>query len=212
MTTVAEIRRLVPDASVVYYGDSENCPYGDRSKTELLRITSEIVQKLQKQGAEIIVIACNTATTQCIRELRKSFPSLTFVGTEPAIKVACDSGCHNILLMATSGTIKSTQVKRLITDNIDKQTINLLPCPGLADLIEITVSPGENSSFYVNKSIKAKLDDLLLDLHEREIIDGVVLGCTHYVYLKSVIQAYFPNAKIVDGNLGVAKRVQSLLD
>lgn len=207
-TTAQEIQRLLPDATIFYYGDHDHCPYGGRSQDELIEITTKIVANLVRQGTQLIVIACNTATTQCIHALRKRFPQITFVGTEPAIKVACNAGCQNILLMATPATVKSAQVQRLIAKNITHQEISLLPCPGLANLVENTPL----NELVTNPKIITRLDDLLLSVPHREMIDGVVLGCTHYIYLKQVIQKYFPNAQLFDGNLGVAKRVKDLLN
>lgn len=208
MTTAAEIQRMLPDAKIIYFGDSEHCPYGERTQGDLVHITADIVADLQKQGAEVIVIACNTATTQCIRFLREKFPDLTFIGTEPAIKVACDLGCENILLMATPSTIKSAQVQKLIQRYIASQEVTLLPCPGLAELVEKSVV---NGVLQDTPELAGLLSNLLGKVADHEKIDAVVLGCTHYIYLKSEIQKLFPNAELVDGNLGVAKRVKEVI-
>lgn len=198
-TTLTEIQKVLPDAKTVYFGDSKNCPYGEKSQNELIKITSEIVERFTRAGATMVVIACNTATTQCIKTLREKFPGLTFVGTEPALKIACDRGYQNILLMATPVTIRSQQVARLVEKNVINQGLTLLPCAGLAELVEAAAP------------VEAKLEELLSPIPNRDKIDAVVLGCTHYVYLKPQIQSYFPNAELIDGNSGVAKRVASLL-
>ncbi len=209
-TTLKEIQTLLPGVQTIYFGDREHCPYGEKSQSELIEITSEIVAKMEQAGATMIVIACNTATTQCIRALRERFPRLTFVGTEPALKVACDHGCRNILLMATLSTVKSRQVERLVEDNITDQHLTLLPCAGLAELVEEAVV-GEDAC-PLNAGLVAKLDELLLPLPERDKVDGVVLGCTHYIFLRPYIQRYFPNAELIDGNAGVARHVKELLE
>lgn len=212
MTTKLAIEQLIPQAKVIYYGDSANCPYGERSQAELIQITTRIVESFQQQNAKIIVIACNTATTQCIHALRQRFPDLTFIGTEPAIKVACDNHCNNILLMATSGTVKSLQVQRLINKFVTDQKVSLLPCPGLADLIEKSATfINGDIKFHNMDTIHQKLDTLIKNIPDRNQTDAVVLGCTHYIYLKPEIQKYFPNAKLLDGNYGVAKRTHAIL-
>ena len=209
ITTASTIQELLPDTKILYYADSEHCPYGERTQADLIDITSNVVSNLAVQGAELIVIACNTATTQCIHALREKFPSLTFVGTEPAIKVACDASCQNILLMATPSTITSAQVQRLCNRYVTTQNLTLLPCPGLAELVEQAVTTQQDLS--TSTPIQAKLTELFSTLPNHDGFDAVVLGCTHYIFLKDLIQKYFPYAKLIDGNLGVAKHVQKLI-
>ena len=149
----------------------------------------------------MIVIACNTATTRCIDFLRNKYPNMIFVGTEPAVKVACDNQYKNTLVMATPLTINSPRLSSLVNENIrDEESVTLLPCDGLANAIE-------NSN---NDEIDAILDKLLTYYINKDI-NAVVLGCTHYPIIKDKIQEYFKDAVIIDGNIGVAKRVKELL-
>ncbi len=211
-TTLEALRRELPEADFCYIVDREHHPYGEKADAELAEATAEVVTKLQDWGAKLVVIACNTATTKCIHQLRKLFPEITFVGTEPAIKLAADAGCQKILVLATPNTVTSEQVRRLIAANITDQEINLLGCPGLAELVEAEFgnATGELRAQPKLDQIRAYLETLLKDL-DKESFDGVVLGCTHYVLLRELIQGLFPNAKIFDGNLGVAKHVKSLV-
>lgn len=103
-TTLGAIRSLLPENEYYYIGDHKNCPYGTKTQAELIEITTHIAQRLASWGAEMIVIACNTATTRCIRALRQRFPDIIFVGTEPAIKLACDADCQEILLPASKSS------------------------------------------------------------------------------------------------------------
>ncbi|MBR3172374.1 glutamate racemase [Candidatus Saccharibacteria bacterium] len=196
-TVLAAIKELLPNEEYFYIGDSENCPYGEKSDEELMQIVRGHVETLKKWGARIIVIACNTATTRCIAKLRNEYSELKFVGTEPAIKLAAGTGAKRILVMATPGTIASERTARLMKEYQQKrQKIRLLACPGLADAIE------------ANKGVKEKLMELLSKIPEPEV---VVLGCTHYSLIKLEIQEFFPEAKLIDGNKGVAKRVEELI-
>ena len=90
-----QIKRL-PEYDYLYYGDEKNNPYGEKTEEELIQITSDIVRNFQKRGCKLIVIACNTATTRCMKKLREMFPEVIFVGTVPAIKVACDKAAAKI--------------------------------------------------------------------------------------------------------------------
>ncbi len=193
---MAAIKERLPEAEYFYIGDSRNCPYGEKTDEELMKITRKHVETLKKKGARIIVIACNTATTRCIAKLRQEYPELKFVGTEPAIKLATETGVKRILVMATPGTIESERTARLMAEyQRPRQKIRLLACPGLADVIE------------AGAGIDEKLAELLAKIPAPEVI---VLGCTHYSLIKPEIQKYFPEAKLIDGNEGVAKRVVEL--
>lgn len=201
LTTLDEIKKLLPKEDYIFYADSKNNPYGSKNNKELLEITKKIVEFLISKNVKIIVIACNTATTKCIDKLRRIFPQMIFVGTEPAVKVACDNNYKNTLVLATPGTISSKRFKKLVDVNKkENQNIYLLACDGLANAIE------KNDK----SKIKELLDKYLLPYKNKEI-DAIVLGCTHYPHIKSQIHNYYPNAKIIDGNNGVARRVKQQL-
>ncbi len=197
-TTVLEaIKKVLPNEEYKYIGDSKNCPYGEKSDEELMRIVRGIVDELYDWGAGIIVIACNTATAKCIDKLRELYPKIEFVGTEPAIKLAVATEAENILVMATPGTVESERLHELVRDNkMNNQKIELLACAGLADVIE------------KDKNV----DEILSRLLEgKKNYDVVVLGCTHYSLIRDRIQKYFPEALLIDGNDGVASRVQQIV-
>ena len=202
LTVLKELRKLLPNENYIYYADSKNNPYGEKSDSELMDIVTNIVDFLISREVKIIVIACNTATTRCINRLRKMYPDMIFVGTEPAIKVACDKNYKNTLVMATPGTIKSERTHELVKLNKKRdQKITLLPCKGLADAIESG-----------NKDNVNKVLHKLLDKYVDEDIDSIVLGCTHYPHAKKNIKELFPKVKLIDGNKGVSKQVKRQLE
>lgn len=202
LTTLREIRKLLPNENYIYYADSKNNPYGEKTYDELLNIVTNIVEYLLKEDVKLIVIACNTATTKCIKALREKYPDIPFVGTEPAIKVACDKNCKNTIVMATPGTIKSERLHELIVQNKKKtQKITLLPCKGLADTIE-----------FKSKEDVDKLLYKLLHKYQDKDVDSIVLGCTHYPHAKKNIKKLFPKARLIDGNKGVARQVKRILE
>ena len=205
-TVLAEIKKALPGAEYRYIGDSANCPYGDKTDEELMRIVCGHVETLREWGAEIIVIACNTATTRCIKRLREMYPEIKFVGTEPAVKLAAESGATRILVMATAGTVAAERTKKLAQDNQRVgQEIVLLACPGLADAIEKDEDVDEILDMVLDGSESG-------DRNSRYgTPDVVVLGCTHYSLIRNKIQKRFPNAKIIDGNEGVKNRVLGII-
>lgn len=202
LTVLKELRKLLPNENYIYYADSKNNPYGEKSDSELMNIVTNIVDFLISREVKIIVIACNTATTRCINRLRKMYPNMIFVGTEPAIKVACDKNYKNTLVMATPGTIKSERTHELVKLNKKRdQKITLLSCKGLADAIESG-----------NKDNVNKVLHKLLDKYVDEDIDSIVLGCTHYPHAKKNIKELFPKAKLIDGNKGASRQVKRQLE
>lgn len=202
-TTVLEaIRRRLPEVEYMYIADSKNCPYGEKSDEELYEIVCKNVEKLREWGAGIIVVACNTATVKCIDKLRRDYSELRFVGTEPAVKLALVSGAQKVLVLATPNTIESERLHTLALQNTtDGQRVDYVACPGLAETIE--------KNFKENPGVILKKLDELLSFDEQ--YEVVVLGCTHYPLISDMIQEYYPNAKLIDGADGVAKRVQSML-
>lgn len=202
LTTLEEIKKILPNEDYIYYADSKNNPYGEKNTDELFKITKNIVDYLISENVKIIVIACNTATTKCISMLRDAYPNMIFVGTEPAIKVACDNNYKNTLVMATPGTISSDRTHELIDNNIKKnENIYLVACDGLANAIE-----NKNDSL---------IDSILhkyLDPYKNYNIDAIVLGCTHYPIIGDKIHSFFPNSVLIDGNKGVANQVKKQLE
>ena len=198
------VQEVLPDEEYIYLADTKNCPYGDKPFDELYQIVTNNVTNLIKQGAELIIIACNTATTQCIDPLRRDFPSLQFIGVEPAIRLAAKTNANQILVLATPGTIKSARTKLLVQKNQHlNQEIKLLACPGLAETIEHNLTSRPDR-------IHDKLAELLSNLDFTP--DAVVLGCTHYSLIKPEIQSFFPEAKLIDGNSHVAHQVQQIVN
>lgn len=202
LSVLSELEKILPNEDFYYYGDSLNNPYGEKRDEELFRITSGVVDYLVNKGCRLIVIACNTATTRCMKYLREKYKDIIFVGTVPAIKVACDRDFKNTLVMATPATIESERTMELIRDNIRKdQNIYLVACPGLANAIEDNVQ----------EKIKEILKDTFREYKDKEI-DSIVLGCTHYPFIKEDILKEMPGVILLDGSRGVAMEVKRQLE
>lgn len=201
LSILKELEKQIPNENYIYYGDRIHNPYGEKSDEELLEITTWIVENLKNRNCKVIVIACNTATTRCMKKLRELFPDLIFVGTVPAIKVASDNNYKNTLVMSTASTSTSQRINELIRDfKRDDQNIFLVPCPGLADAIE--------------NNLDEEVDNILKNVYEEykdKNIDSIVLGCTHYALIKDEINSYFKNVILLDGAVGVAKEVKRQL-
>ena len=201
LTILDELKKVLPHESFIYYKDSKNNPYGEKAEKEIYDIVKGIVEYLISLDVKLIVIACNTATTRCMKKLRKEFPQMIFVGTVPAIKVATDNGFKNTLVMATPSTITSERTNELIHDNKkENHQIRLLECYGLANAIE------KNDNDLIHNILTNIFKDYV-----NEDIDSIVLGCTHYPLIKDKINEIFPRALLIDSAPGVAKEVKNQL-
>lgn len=192
---------ILPNEDYLFYEDSIHNPYGDKREEELFKITSSIVDYLLSKNCKIIVIACNTATTSCMKKLRKKYPNTIFVGTVPAIKVACDHDFKDVVVLSTPYTSKSKRVNELI-DCFKKEEQNM------------TIVSGSNLANLIEIDDKEKIRDLLLDKLSKyqNSMDSIVLGCTHYSLIKEEFQQLFPNVTLLDGCLGVSLEVKRQLE
>lgn len=182
----------------IYYADNSNSPYGQYNKDKILTLTRACCEKLIEMGSDIIVIACNTATSAAIDSLRQYY-NVPIVGTEPAIMPAIHNNHHKTLVLATPFTIYSGRYASL-TYRFYNRLINC-PCRDLARLID-EAAPDFSVLYDYVKCILKPFNDA----------DAIVLGCTHYVLIKSIISSIMPKAKIYDSSDGIAKRVNYLVN
>ena len=200
ITVLKEIISLVPDCEYIYYSDSFNNPYGNKTEEELYIIVKEVVDKLIGLGCNIIVIACNTASAICVDQLRSEYKSINIIAVEPAIKMISDYGhTDNVLLLATKGTTESNRFKTLYEKYNNNSTYVYTPfC--LATLIE------EGDIFKIDRCLEEELEQF-----KDKNINIVILGCTHYPLVKDKIKEILNNEIFYDGSIGVAKRVKSFV-
>lgn len=197
-TVLKRILQLVPNYHYVYYSDSLNNPYGDKSSEEIYQIVQSVVQYLMDKGCAIIVIACNTASAICVNRLREEF-AIPFVAIEPAYKMLHTANVtEKTLVMATKGTIESEKFQLLYQTYNNGNTI-LFPCIGLADLIE----QGNTTEIYKYLQNHFK---------QFEGVKHVVLGCTHYPLIKEQISSVLGEVTFYDGSFGVAAQLKHQIE
>lgn len=198
VTVLKEILKLLPNEHYIYYSDSLNNPYGEKSREEVFHYVDKIMKYFIKKGCKVIVFACNTATALTIDEIRKKYMDIPIIGIEPAYKMVHDN-CVNkkTLIMATPGTIESKRFLDLYDHYNNGKTI-LLPCSNLAHLIELEDYDGIKS--YLNQTLPVNSG-----------IKVVVLGCTHYPLIKKDIQDVLGLVDFYDGGPGVANRLHQVL-
>lgn len=191
---------MLPNEHFIYYGDTANAPYGTKTEEEVTVCARGAVDFLLSRGAKALVIACNTATCAAAATLRAEHPELIIVGMEPALKLAhdhCPEG--DILVLATPVSLSSSKYQRLYAA-YGKHAVSL-PCPGLMDFVE----RGDIDS----PALKAYLQEKFAPhLQNGRAPAAVVLGCTHYVFLKSTVQSLLPASTLVlDGNEGTVRQL-----
>ncbi|MEP5254344.1 MAG: glutamate racemase [Winogradskyella arenosi] len=198
-----EINALLPYESCIYLADSKNAPYGNRSKEDILRLSIKNTEFLIDQGCKIIVVACNTATTNAIAYLRATY-KLPFIGIEPAIKpAALNTQTKAIGILATQGTL-SSQLFHKTTDLYSKG-IKIIEQVG--DGIVSLIETGRLES----DEMKGLLEIYLKPMLEADI-DYLVLGCTHYPYLIPMLSKMLPShIKIIDSGRAVAQQTKAVL-
>lgn len=198
----AAIHQLLPNEKTIYLADSKNAPYGQKSKAEIIALSMKNVDFLLKMDCKLIVVACNTATTNAIQELRTKY-DVPFIGIEPAIKpAATNSKTQTIGILATQGTLNS-ELFHKTTEKYHNTKIIEQVGHGLVQLIESgNINSPEMTQLllsYLNPMIEANIDYL-------------VLGCSHYPYLIPQIKKILPNhIRIIDSGEAVAKQTQNIL-
>jgi glutamate racemase len=197
-----EINTLLPYENAIYLADSKNAPYGLKSKEEILELCYKNTEFLLNKNCKIIVIACNTATTNAIKELRQKY-DIPFIGIEPAIKTAANkSKTQTIGILATKGTLNSSLFHESIANYSHIKIIEQVG-HGLVQLIE----NGAIDSFELKMLLKRYIEPMV-----KQNIDYLVLGCSHYPYLIPQIQKIIPNTvQIIDSGEAVAKQTLYIL-
>lgn len=198
-----QIHDLLPNENTIYLADSKNAPYGYKTKEEIIALSQKNTEYLLNLSAKIIVVACNTATTNAIKELREKY-KVPFIGIEPAIKpAALNSKTHKVGVLATQGTINSKLFHNSISNFSQVEFVEQIG-HNLVQLIE----SGQINSQKMNELLHQYLQPMI-----EQNIDFLVLGCTHYPYLIPQIRKILPkHIQILDSGKAVAKQVKNVLE
>lgn len=196
------INQLMPNENTIYLADSKNAPYGEKSKEAIINLSIKNTELLLNNNCKIIVVACNTATTNAIKELREKY-DVPFIGIEPAIKPAANnSKTQTIGVLATKGTLSSALFNKAVQNYSNTKIIEQIG-HGLVEMIE----SGHKDSPEMEKLLRSYLEPMIA-----QNIDYLVLGCSHYPYLIPNIKKILPEyIKIIDSGEAVAKQTQNVL-
>lgn len=200
VTVLKEIIKILPNENYIYYSDSKNNPYGDKTDEEIIEICDKIVSNFIEQKCKTIVIACNTASAKAAKSLREKYPYIPIIAIEPAYKMVYDFAFDKVtLVMATKGTIESEKFHKLY-NKYDNHKTYLMACQGLADIIE------EGNKEKIEKYLKKNLSEYIGKVH------NVVLGCTHYPLIQDEIKDVLGDVEFFNGAESLAKHLKDILE
>ncbi len=204
LSVLREALRLHPEENYIYLADNANIPYGDKDTDTLRRLTVEAIENIfKKYPVKAITVACNTATSAAISDLRKIYSGVPVIGIEPALKPAAERHPGGrIGVMATMTTLRERKFRDLLARFADDALITPIPCPGLVDFVERGILDGDELKSFLEGIFK-KYD---------APFDALVLGCTHYPFVKNAIKEVSGCEDIIDGAYGTVNNLFRRLD
>ena len=204
LSVVREIRSRLPHEDLIYFADTAWCPYGTRSPEEIRDRSETVVRSLIEAGAKTVVVACNTASAMAIFRLRELFPDTPLIGLEPAVKPAVErTRCGQVGVLATPRTVAGERLQWLIEAYAGGATVHRVAATGLVELVEAGMLDGPA----VDLALAPLLDPMLA-----VGVDHIVLGCTHYPFLRGAIQRYVGNGvTVIDSGAAIARRLEVVL-
>ncbi|WBW97898.1 glutamate racemase [Oceanirhabdus sp. W0125-5] len=204
ISVLKEAVKLMPEENYIYFGDSINAPYGERDKEDVKKLTFEAVELLISKGCKGIVIACNTATSAAITDLREKYKTFPIIGIEPALKPAMEiEEMGQVIIMGTPITLRERKFKELLKKYGENKEVLLVPCAGLVDLIEEgKIDCEETEKYLIDK----------LHCYTTANVYAVVLGCTHYPFIENKVRNILgEKIKIIHGGEGTARQLKRQL-
>lgn len=203
LSVLREVRDLLPAEDLIYTADSAYCPYGSRAPDEILARGLAITGDLARRGAKLIIVACNTASSVAIDDLRAGCP-VPIVGLEPAVKPAATrSRTGRVAVLATPRTVAGRRLADLVARHANGADVQLVPAPGWVELVESGLTAGPD----VERTVAPLIAPLVA-----AGVDTLVLGCTHYPFLRPMIaRAAGPDVQIIDSGKAIARRTRDVL-
>jgi len=206
ITVLHEALKILPDEDYIYYADTHNVPYGAKPKEEVKEYVFTAIEFMIHQGVKAIVIACNTATSVAIGEVRSRY-KVPVIGMEPAVKPAVQNNQDRnkrVLVTATALTLKEEKLQNLIAKLDQGHIVDLLPLPGLVQFAEKQVFHEETVLQYLKEQLSA---------YDLDQYGTVVLGCTHFPYYKNLFREILPKqVSVIDGNKGTVNNLKRTLE
>lgn len=203
ISVLKKAMEILPEEDFIYYGDSLHAPYGEKDVETIKKLSMNVTEFLLAKNCKAIVVACNTATSAAVEALREIYAPIPIIGIEPALKVAIEKTIEGeILVLATNRTLVEKKFNVLLNRYQKDRKIFTLALQGLVEIIENGHDFQEKAYQYLYQILPKELPNL----------SAVVLGCTHYPFVKPSLRRIFPkNTMIVDGSEGTAKHLRDVL-
>lgn len=199
LSVLALAHQKLPQENFLFFADAAYAPYGDKTPAEIRERLHTIIRKQSDQPIKAILLACNTATSAAAATLREKL-DIPVIGMEPALKPAVLNSEGQIVVMATALTIREEKFQKLLALYKEGHDIVSLACPGLMELVEKDPQ-GSETEAYLRKALDPYTDTMT----------SLVLGCTHYVFLRPILRKIYPNVQLFDGNEGVVRHLETVL-
>ena len=199
ISVLALAHQRLPNENFHFFADAAYAPYGDKTPEEIRERLHTILTIHKDQPIKAILLACNTATSAAAAALREEL-DIPVIGMEPALKPAVLSSTGQIIVMATALTIREEKFQNLLALYGAGRDIIPMPCPGLMELVEKDTA-GEETEAFLRKALSPY----------EKTMSSLVLGCTHYVFLRPLLQKMYPQVELFDGNDGVVRHLEDIL-
>ncbi len=200
LSVLAYAHRKLPKENFYFFGDAANAPYGDKTPEEIRKIVQAVIERItSERKIKAILLACNTATSAAAEMLREEM-EIPVLGMEPALKPAVIQTKGRVIVLATKLTIREEKFRRLLDQFKQGRDIVPVACPGLMQLVEADPTGKETRAYLKN----------LLEPYA-DTAEALVLGCTHYVFLRPLLSEMYPKLKLFDGNYGVTRHLETVL-
>lgn len=200
LSVLSLAHQRLPEEDFIFYADAANAPYGDKTPGEIRELLHNILHEHEDRQVKAILLACNTATSAAAKLLRAEL-DIPVIGMEPALKPAVLNSDGQIIVMATRLTIREEKFRDLLSRYGAGRDIVPLACPGLMQLVE--EGPlSENTEKYIREMLEPYSGTMA----------AIVLGCTHYVFLRPLLEKNYPHVRLFDGNDGVVRHLKTVLD
>ncbi len=204
LSVLGAVRRLLPAHPILYVADQAHVPYGERTAAEVRQYSEEITRFLLSKGAQLIIVACNTASAAALLPLRQQFVDVPFVGMEPAVKPAAEVTHSGVVgVLATPVTFQGAMYASVVERFAQGVTVLQDACPGLVNEIEAGRLHGDKTRAILEAALRPML---------AQGVDTVVMGCTHYPFVIPLIQEITgPHVRVIDPSPAVARQAMRLL-
>ena len=202
LTVYEEIKKKLPNEKIIYLGDTKEFPYGSKSKQSIIELTKNNIEFLLKYNVKLIIIACGTATSQALEEVRKIYRVPIIGIIEPTVKyIKQEENYNNIGIIATRGTIRSNTWEKSIKEKIENINVYNKECPLLAPMAE--------EGWTDNEIAKLTIKEYLNNFPK---LDALILGCTHYPLFEKIIKEQMPETDIINTGKIIAKYLEENIE